>query len=158
MMDQEAIVVRVEGDHAYVEVGGTGGGGCGRCHETGACQSGVLGQLFNSKPRQFCIANRIGAIPGDRVVVVVAEGATLRAALLTYVMPVLSILLGAAAGTALGEAAGNNDASTAMGALAGLAIGVLAGLTLRRARIGKIAEPVIIRRTSSFCPSKEACR
>jgi len=157
MMDQEAIVARVEGEHAYVEVGGAGGG-CGRCHETGGCQSGVLGQLFNSKPRQFRIANRIGAIPGDRVVVIVAEGATLRAALLTYVLPVLSILLGAAAGTALGEAAGNNDASTAMGALAGLAIGVLAGLTLRRARIGNIAEPVIIRRTSSFCPSKEACR
>lgn len=157
MMDQEAIVVRIEGEHAYVEVGGAAGG-CGRCHETGGCQGGVLGQVFSSKPRLFRIANRIGAIPGDRVVVAVAEGATLRAALLAYVLPVLSILLGAAAGTALGEAAGNNDASTAMGALAGLAIGVLAGLTLRRARIGKIAEPVIIRRTSSFCPSKEACR
>jgi sigma-E factor negative regulatory protein RseC len=146
MMDQEAIVARVEGDHAYVEVGGTGGGGCGRCHETGGCQSGVLGQLFNSKPRQFCIANRIGAIPGERVVVALADGATLRAALLTYALPVLSILLGAA------------TASTAMGALAGLAIGVLAGLTLRRTRIGKIVEPVIIRRSSSFCHSKEACR
>ena len=51
MMDQEAIVARVEGDHAYVEVGGTGGGGCGRCHETGGCQSGGLGQLFNSALR-----------------------------------------------------------------------------------------------------------
>ena len=29
MMDQEAIVARVEGEHAYVEVGGAGGG-CGR--------------------------------------------------------------------------------------------------------------------------------
>jgi sigma-E factor negative regulatory protein RseC len=154
MMDQEAIVARVEGDHAYIEVGGTG---CGRCHETGGCQSGILGQLFSSKPRQFRIANRIGVLPGDRVVVRVAGGETLRAALLTYVLPVLFLLLGAIAGTVLGEA-GNNDASAALGALAGLAIGVLAGLTLRRGRIGKIAEPVIIRRSSSFCLSKEACR
>ena len=157
MMDQEAIVARVEGEHAYVEVGGAGGG-CGRCHETGGCQSGVLGQLFNSNPRQFRIANRIGAIPGDRVVVVVAEGATLRAALLTYVLPVvLFLLLGAVAGTVLGEAK-NTDASAALGALAGLAIGVLSGLTLRKVRIGKIVEPVLIRRSSSFCLSKEARR
>ena len=156
MMNQEAVVARIEGDHAYVEVGNTGVG-CGRCHETGGCQSGILGQLFSSKPRQFRIANRIGAMPGDRVVVRVAGGQALRAALLTYILPVLLLLLGAVAGTAQGEA-GNSDASAALGALAGLAIGVLAGLTLRRARIGKIAEPVLIRRSSSFCISKEACQ
>lgn len=153
-MDQEAIVARVEGDHAYIEVGG---GGCGRCHETGGCQSGILGQLFSSKPRQFRVANRIGAVPGEHVVVRVAEGATLRAALLTYILPVLFLLLGAVAGTLLGEA-GNSDASVALGALAGLACGVLSGLTLRRVRIGKVAEPVLVRRSTSFCLVKEACQ
>jgi sigma-E factor negative regulatory protein RseC len=155
MMDQEAIVARVEGEHAYVEVGGAAGG-CGRCHESGGCQSSILGQLFSSKPRQYRIANRIGAAPGDHVVVRIAEGATLRAALLTYVLPVLFLLLGAAAGTAFGGAA--NDASAMLGALAGFALGVLAGLTLRRARLGMVAEPILIRRSSSFCLSKEACR
>ncbi|MDT3735661.1 MAG: SoxR reducing system RseC family protein [Denitratisoma sp.] len=154
-MDQEAIVARVEGDHAYVEVGG--GGGCGRCHETGGCQSGILGQLFSSKPRQFRIANRIGAVPGDHVVVRVADGATLRAALLTYILPVLFLLSGAVAGNHLGEA-GRSEALAALGALAGLALGVLAGLTLRRARIGAAAEPVLIRRNTSSCLTKEACR
>lgn len=153
-MDQEAVVARIEGDHAYVEVGGAG---CSRCHETGGCQSGILGQLFSGKPRQFRIANRIGAAPGDHVVVRVTQGATLRAAMLTYALPVLSLLLGAVAGTALGEA-GNGDVPAALGALAGLAIGVLAGLTLRWTRIGEIAEPVLIRRSSSLCLSKEACR
>jgi sigma-E factor negative regulatory protein RseC len=154
MMDQEAIVARIEGDHAYVEVGG---GGCGRCHETGGCQSGILGQLFSSKPRQFRIANRIGAVPGDHVVVRVADGATLRAALLTYILPVLFLLLGAVAGTHMGET-GRSEALTALGALTGLALGVLAGLTLRRARIGTVAEPVLVRRSTSFCLTKEACR
>ncbi len=153
-MDQEAIVARVEGDHAYVEVGG---GGCGRCHETGGCLSGILGQLFSSKPRQFRVANRIGAVPGEHVVVRVAEGAALRAALLTYILPVLFLLLGAVAGTALGEAS-NSDASAALGALAGLACGVLSGLTLRRVRIGKVAEPILVRRSTSFCLAKEACQ
>jgi sigma-E factor negative regulatory protein RseC len=156
MMDQEAIVARVEGDHVYVEVGGTDAG-CGRCHEAGGCQSSILGQLFSSKPRQFRIANLIGVVPGDHVIVRAVEGATLRAALLTYVLPVLFLLLGAVAGTVLGEAK-NTDASAALGALAGLAIGVLSGLTLRKVRIGKIVEPVLIRRSSSFCLSKEARR
>ena len=44
MMDQEAIVARVEGDHAYVEVGGTGGGGCGRCPDSVAATPGAQGQ------------------------------------------------------------------------------------------------------------------
>lgn len=156
MMDQDAVVARVEGDHAYIEVGGAGAG-CGRCHEAGGCQNSILGQLFSNKPRQFRIANRIGAVPGDHVVVRVSEGATLRAALLTYLLPVLLLLFGAGAGAALGEAA-SSDAATALGALAGLAIGVLSGLTLRKARFGKIAEPVLIRRSSSLCLSKEACR
>lgn len=154
MMDQDAIVARVEADIAYVEVGGAG---CGRCHEKSGCQGGILGQLFGSKPRQFRIANRIGAVPGDHVVVRVAEGATLRAALLTYILPSLFLLLGAVAGTAL-DGTGHNDVAATLGGLAGFAAGVLAGRTLRRAGIGKIAEPVLVCRSSSLCLSKETCR
>lgn len=152
MMDQEAIVARVEGEHAYVEVGA---GGCGRCHETGGCQSGILGQMFSSKPRQFRLVNRIGAVPGDHVVVRVEEGATLRAALAIYILPLIFLLLGAVAGA---ELDGHRDASAAQGALAGFVFGVLAGLTFRKARIGKVAEPILVRRTTSFCLTKETCR
>lgn len=156
MMDQEAIVARVEGDHAFVEVDGAGAG-CGRCHETGGCQSSILGQLFRSKPRLFRIANPIGAVPGDRVIVRVAEGAALRAALLIYALPVLFLLLGAAFGTALGDE-GSNDAAAALGALAGLSVGVLSGLTLQRAPIGKVAKPVLLRHRSIFRIPKETCQ
>lgn len=150
-MDQEAIVARLEGDHAYVEVGGAG---CGRCHETGGCQSGILGQLFRTRPRLFRLANSIGAVPGDPVVVRVAEGATLRAALLIYALPVAFLLLGAVAGTALGDAA-NNDAAAAIGALSGFVVGVLSGLTLRKVSISRIAQPVLLRPNSANRISKE---
>lgn len=150
-MDQEAIVARLDGDHAYVEVGGAG---CGRCHETGGCQSGMLGQLFRTRPRLFRLANSIGAVPGDPVVVRVAEGAALRAALLIYALPVAFLLLGAVAGTALGDAA-NNDAAAAIGALSGFVVGVLSGLTLRKVSISRIAQPVLLRPNSAFRISKE---
>lgn len=153
-MEQEAVVARVAGKHVYLVVGG---GGCGHCHETGGCQSGILGRLFRSEPRQFRMLNSIGAAPGDHVLVRVAEGATFRAALLTYFLPVLLLLLGAIAGNAIGEA-GNGDVATALGALCGFAFGVLSALTLRNTGIGRIEDPVLVRRSSEFCITKETCR
>ncbi|MBK6630329.1 MAG: SoxR reducing system RseC family protein [Betaproteobacteria bacterium] len=155
MMDQEAFVARVEGDHAYVEVGAAAG--CGRCHETGGCQSGVLGQVFRTKPQRYCIANPIGAAPGDQVIVRVASGSTLRAAMLIYALPVLCLLLGAVAGSALGGVA-DNDAATALGALLGLAAGILSGIVVRQSAIGRVEDPVLIRHNSTYRISKETCR
>jgi len=139
-MDQEAIVTRIDGAHACVEVDG---GGCGHCHETGGCQSGILTQLFGNTPRQFRLPNHIGAKPGERVIVRVGEGATWRAAVLTYVLPVLFLLAGAVAGTVLG---GGGDAAAALGALAGFVLAVLSGQTLRRTRFIAVAEPALVRR------------
>lgn len=152
-MDRVAVVARTEGDHAYLELGEAG---CGRCHETGGCQSGILGRLFNSRPRQFRVANPIGAMPGDRVAVRIAEGTALRIVLAVYVLPVTLLLMGAVAGGALDAA--DNDVSTALGALSGLAVGVLVGLTLRGALGDKIEEPVITCRSLSTCHFKEASR
>jgi sigma-E factor negative regulatory protein RseC len=153
MMEQEAAVIRVEGDHAYVEVGGTGGG-CGRCHETGGCRSGIPGQLFRSRRHPFRVANSIGAIAGDRVVVRIREGALLQAALMAYAVPLAFLLGGACAGSALGET-GREDAFAALGALTGLAAAVLWRLTFQSARIGGAAQPELLRPASTFCTSKE---
>lgn len=153
MMEQEAIVSRIEECHAYVEI--CEDGGCGHCHEVGGCKSGILIQLFNDKPRQFRIINRIGARQGERVIVRIAEGATLRAALLTYLVPVLFLLLGGALGKTMME---GGDGATALGALGGFALGVLAGLTLRRTRLAPVADPVLVKIDATHSPSRESCQ
>ncbi len=155
-MDQDAIVIRVEGGHAYVETNGAADG-CGHCHEAGGCQSGILTQLFGNKSWHYRLANRIDAVQGERVVVRVAEGSMLRAALAVYVLPLLGLLLGAAAGAGWRESV-NADAGAALGALAGFLLGLLAGLLLRRAGLGRITEPELVRRSASFCVSREACK
>lgn len=154
-MEQEAIVVRIEGDQAYVELVGTGQG-CGHCHEEGGCQSGILSQIFRQAPRQFRIHNAIGAVTGERVVVLVADGATLRAALLAYLVPALLLIVGALAGTILGGTA-NSDAGTLLGALFGLALAGIAGYTVRRGASGQAILPALVRKNSSVC-FKEICR
>jgi len=157
MMDQEAHVTDVEGDYALVEVG-KGGSGCGRCHEKGGCQSSIIGQLFGGKPRKYRIRNRIGALPGERVIIRVTDGATLLAALLAYAFPVLFLLLGAVIGTTLAGQAEKNDLGVALGALGGLAAGVLTSIILRATRPGSFDEPELIRLNSRICISEEACR
>lgn len=156
MMDREAVVARVEGDQAFVETGGEGAG-CGRCHEAGGCQSGLLGQLFRAKPRQFRIGNSIGAVPGERVIVRIAEGATIGAAMLAYGLPVVSLLLGAFVGATLAETE-RSDAATALGALAGLISGIACGPIIRRTPMYKFAAPTLVRRASHTCVAKETCR
>lgn len=155
-MDQEAVVARVEGGQAFVETGGQGTG-CGRCREAGGCQSGLLGQLFRTKPRQYRIDNSIGAVVGERVIVRIAEGAMLGAAMLAYGLPVLSLLLGALVGAAQAES-GQSDAATGLGALAGLTAGILCGRVVRTIRLFKFAVPTLIRRGSHSCIAKEVCR
>lgn len=155
-MEQEAVVARVEGDQVYVETDGAGAG-CGRCHETGGCQSGLLGQLFRSQPRQYRITNSIGVAPGERVIVRIADGATLGAAVLAYGLPVITLLLGALIGTAL-AGADRNDAATALGATIGLAAGFFCGLLIRSTPAFKLAAPVLVRRGSHSCVAKEVCR
>jgi sigma-E factor negative regulatory protein RseC len=151
-MEQEAVVARVEGDLALIEVGGVAGG-CGRCHEAGGCQSGLLTRLFRPEPKLYSIVNSIGARPGDRVVVRVRDGATLRAAALAYVLPVLFLIGGAALGTALG---GAGDGAAALGALLGLGIGIAAAAGLRRGGAGT-DRPVLVCKSSGICNIKETC-
>ena len=130
-MDCPAIVTRIEGDIALVEAAAAGTG-CGRCNEAGGCASGLLAQTLRPE-RMYRLPNHIGAAVGDRVVVSVAEGAVLRAALLAYLLP-LSLLM---AGAALGTVMMHDDVV----ALAGAAIGLAAGLTLLRWNQRRLSGP-----------------
>lgn len=121
-MEVEATVSRVEGAHAVVRVDRRGGG-CGRCSEAGGCASTLLGRPLQRECRLFRLPNTIGAQPGDRVVVAVAEGSALRAALLAYLLPVLLLLAGSMLGAAFAGAEGKDFAAYS-GAVMGLALAV----------------------------------
>lgn len=149
MMEQEAIVARIEGDQAYVEVAGAGSG-CGRCHEDGGCQSGVLGQIFRHGPRQFRIANTIGAVPGEHVVIFAADGAMLRATLVAYLVPVALIIVGAFGGTAFVDAA-SADAGALLGALLGLAMAAMAAYVIHKRPAWQAMRPILLRKSSGIC-------
>lgn len=114
MIDATGTITALDGEHALVRIDDTG---CGRCHEPGGCGGNTMSQLFCSTPRTFRVLNRGPATIGDRVTVVIAEGAVRRSAALAYGVPLLALLAGALGGSLLaGE----------IGAMAGAACGVLA--------------------------------
>ncbi len=155
MIEQEAIVARVEGEEAIVELLSSGNG-CGRCQETGGCQSGLMSRLFRDKPRQYRLRNRFDAVAGERVIVQVADTVPLRAALLAYFVPASLVIAGAWTAAILAE---GNDAATALGAGLGLAAAaIVARLAKPRGTAVPDWHPVIVRRCDKNQFRKEACR
>ncbi|MDP1997643.1 MAG: SoxR reducing system RseC family protein [Gallionella sp.] len=122
MLETRAIVVQVDGKHAFVQA--NQGNGCGQCSGKG-CGTGKLSQLFCSKPRQFQVDNSINARVGDEVIVSVAEGAVLRGIGLVYLLPLLLLITGATLGSLLATQPEQSDVYAATGAFSGLAAGFI---------------------------------
>jgi len=128
----DAVVTDVKGDFAVVEVAAAASA-CGKCADRGACGKAPAG------PRRYAVRNTIGALPGEQVVVAVPDGAVLKAAALSYLMPLLFVIGGAVAGTAWGGDGLPAVAGAALGLMAGLAVLRLAGTRMARGREPRLA-------------------
>lgn len=119
MTESEAVVTRLEGDYAWVDLQS----GCTTCDAVGGC--GLSDG--KGKPQQRLL-NEVGAQIGDRVVISVRDGAVLRAAFYCYLLPLALLFALAASGMAVA-----NEIGSIIGALTGLALGwLLVRLTGRR--------------------------
>ncbi len=114
-------------------------GGCGNA----ACGSHALAQWLGSRPNRFQVENRLGVTVGERVVVGLAEGRLLTAALWIYLLPLLLMVGGAVFASVFGF----SEAGSALAAVAGLSGGLL--LVYRHSRQREVAaayRPLLLRR------------
>ena len=111
MSDSEAVVARIEGEDAWLEV--CKPADCENCDSTESCGLGRRKRLQR-------VRNTIGARVGDTVIVTVPEGAVLKAALVSYLAPLAMVLVGAGLGSAIAQEAG-----ALVGVVVGLALGAL---------------------------------
>lgn len=137
-MEVEGIITRLDGPRAFVRVQRSVG--CGRCHEPGGCHGGVSSESRTQHCQEYAVDNACMAPAGAKVSVEVPDGATLRAALIAYGLPVTA-LLGCAA---LGQAVYASDLGAALGALAGLGLATLAVKGLKRSAWVRSAQPRIV--------------
>lgn len=109
MNESDAIVTRLEGDYAWVDLQS----GCATCGVSGGC--GLSDG--KGKPQQR-LRNGVGAQVGDQVVVSVPHGVVLRAAFYCYLLPLVMVFALAASGMAVA-----NETGAIFGAVTGLALG-----------------------------------
>lgn len=125
MNETDAVVVRVEGDHAWVRAQGPGHA-CSVCTQKDGCHAAAGGvveeALGQPASRLLRLPNPIHARPGDAVVIRAGDGAVLRAAGLAYGLPLLLALLGALAGLELLD----SEPAALLGMLLGLGAGIAA--------------------------------
>lgn len=139
MLEQHAIVLKTEGDLAWVEARESGT--CGSCG-SGGCSTRRLADLFGRRERAFPVENKLRAEAGERVVIGIPPGALWKSAFRLYGLPLLLILAGALIGQHL---------SGDIGALAGAGSGlVLAALAQRFHSLTLALQPVMLRRADEI--------
>jgi len=134
VIETAARVTRREGALAWVRAESPTG--CAACGGKG-CGASIFVRLLHPREPEYAVTNLIDAEAGEAVVVGIADGDLLKAALMAYVVPLVLLLLGALLGAQWG------DGAAVLGALAGLLVAVV---WLRRRRGGQ--PPVILRRGS----------
>lgn len=136
LLEQHAVVTRVEADAVWVEAREPSG--CGTCGGTG-CSTRQLAELFRSRSQGFQVRDPLGVKAGEMVWIGYPAGSIWYGALGAYGLPLLLVLLGGL----LGQLMYSGDAVPAMGAALGLLIG-LAVLSISGRK--STALPFIVRR------------
>jgi sigma-E factor negative regulatory protein RseC len=159
VIEESALVVASDAEIAEVEVQRRST--CGSCTARGACGTSLLDRLLGRRPLRMVLSNAIGAAPGERVVIGVSEQALLRAALAAYLLPLLGLIVGAVAGTALASLSDATADASEWASIVGGVSGLLAALRwLQRFGARTAADPryraVLLRRDSA--PSIQAVR
>lgn len=115
---------------------------CGLCGQTRGCGNSIWGKLFAHQSTAFKAQNRINAKVGDSVVVGINETALLKSALLLYIVPLVSLFIGAILAAQFKQ----SDASEMIGAALGLLLGMLwvKGHSMSNGYF-KLQQPVILR-------------
>ncbi|WMS88590.1 SoxR reducing system RseC family protein [Pleionea litopenaei] len=67
--------------------------GCGSCQTKQACGTGLLSQLLERESMTLRLPNSLGAKLGDRVVIGVPQSGLLVASILTYMVPILTLII-----------------------------------------------------------------
>lgn len=147
MIEETATVVRVEEGAAWVSVQTRSA--CGHCGASADCGTAMIAKLFGEKENLLRLANPLGVVAGDRVVIGVSNALLLKASMLAYLLPLVSFIAVVGIGQWLGL---DEEVSTILG-FAGLGAGLWLTNHLTGGRHGREAYcPVMLRRAGAEFP------
>ncbi len=124
MIEEVAVVIKTEGEFAWVEKARQSA--CGSCSQSEGCGVSMLDRWFGQRMVQIRGLNQAAAEPGDRVILGMAEQALLKAALLVYLFPIILMLLFAVIGSSmLGNESEQSELWSIGAGITGLVFGML---------------------------------
>jgi len=91
MIEELAVVVKIENHQVWVESGPYGA--CGGCLQKASCSTNAIGSVL--KKKSVPVDSDIQLQTGDQVMVAIDESLLLRASLLLYLMPLIALFIGA---------------------------------------------------------------
>lgn len=157
MLEENAVVVELDGEHAWIETERQTA--CGSCSVNKGCGTSVISKVLGNKRTRVRALNRAGAIRGDHVVVGVEQQALVRGSLAVYMLPLLGMFLAALLGAALSSAMGweYSEGWRVLFSIAGLTAGFAALYRFSaKAASNPTYQAVVLRRQESpvhFVPS-----
>ena len=96
MVEQEGSVVSVESGFAYVDVQKRSS--CSQCDKNQECGESILSSMFPVKKQVMKVKNTLDVRQGEQVTLGIEEGALVMLALLTYMVPLVFLVVGALIG------------------------------------------------------------
>jgi sigma-E factor negative regulatory protein RseC len=90
MITEDAIVISIENDETWIETQRKSA--CGHCSASAGCGTSVLSKVIGNKHSRMRAINKVDAKVGDRVVIGLNEGALLKGAYMTYLLPLLYLI------------------------------------------------------------------
>ncbi|MBP6808026.1 MAG: SoxR reducing system RseC family protein [Chromatiaceae bacterium] len=151
MIEETAIVVAHEPGIAWVETRRRNA--CGACSQSAGCGSALLSRLFAPGANRLALEDGLGVAIGERVVIGIPDDLLVRAALIAYLLPLLTLVMGAvlADGWQLAEI------EVALASIAGLGAGLwLTGHLTGGARGRQRYRPILLRREPATPTSHRA--
>ena len=152
MLEERARVLSVGNESIWVEADRQQG--CAKCEAGEGCGGGMLAKLVKRGTSRLEVVNTIAGIsPGDEVVIGLNEQALLRSSVMTYLVPILGMIIAALLAEWL------MDASDPVTAGMGL-VGLLAGFVMLRYFSDRVGadqryRPTVLRRVQ---PNSGGCQ
>lgn len=148
MIEEDAIVIALDGENAIIEVARQSS--CGQCAAAKGCGTSVFANWYGKRMNQMRVINPIHAELGEQVIVGMKEDALLKASLIVYMMPLLMMVVFAIVGRWLANEilqVAVSDALLMLLAVFGLVLALmLVRRFQRRVQANPDYQPVILRR------------
>ncbi len=94
MIEQNAMVVGMEGEYVYLEADNRNTG-CSSCSVASGCSTSIMVRLFGQRKNYVRVFNRLDVAVGESVVIGLQEKHLIRAAFRAYMLPLLFMVLAA---------------------------------------------------------------